>query len=123
MPDLDAQSLADHAVMLGLVSRADARQAVAESEDGSIDGVSRSFLRKGLLTSWQLERLKKDDPSGFFYGGCKVLFHLAEGTFARVYRGVKVDTGNAVGHQGAAATGSSPIPRPSSGFRRKPRPA
>jgi eukaryotic-like serine/threonine-protein kinase len=96
MPDLDAQSLADHTVMLGLVSRPDARQAVAEAEDGSIESVGRSFLRKGLLTSWQLDRLKKDDPSGFFYGGCKVLFHLAEGTFARVYRGVKVDTGNAV---------------------------
>jgi CheY-like chemotaxis protein/tRNA A-37 threonylcarbamoyl transferase component Bud32 len=91
MPDLDAQSLADQAVMLGLVSRPDARLAVADAEDGSLDAIGRSFLRKGLLTSWQLERLKKGDPSGFFYGGCKVLFHLAEGTFARVYRGVKDD--------------------------------
>lgn len=96
MPDLDAQSLADQAVMLGLVARPDARQAVADAEDGSYDAVARSFLRKGLLTSWQLDRLQKGDPVGFFYGGCKVLFHLAEGTFARVYRGVKVDTGSPV---------------------------
>src|SRR5207248_1973311 len=74
----------------------DARQAVAESEDGSLDAICRSFLRKGLLTSWQVDRLKKGDPSGFFYGGCKVLFHLAEGTFARVYRGVKPETGSPV---------------------------
>ena len=96
MPDLDAQSLADHAVMLGLVSRPDARHALADADDGTMVGVSRSFLRKGLLTSWQLERLKKNDPTGFFYGGCKILFHLAEGTFARVYRGVRQETGDAV---------------------------
>ena len=96
MPDLDAQSLADHAAMIGLVTRAAAREAMADSENGSIEAVSRSFLRKGLLTSWQIERLKKSDPSGFFYGGYKVLFHLAEGTFARVYRGVKPEDGSAV---------------------------
>jgi eukaryotic-like serine/threonine-protein kinase len=96
MPDLDAQSLADHAAMLGLVTRAQAREAVSDADGGTLDSVSRSFLRKGMLTSWQLDRLAKNDPSGFFYGGCKVLFHLAEGTFARVYRGVKQDTGKPV---------------------------
>ncbi len=96
MPDLDAQSLADHAAMIGLVTRAEAREATADAENGSIEEVSRSFLRKGLLTSWQIDRLKKSDPSGFFYGGCKVLFHLAEGTFARVYRGVKPEDRSAV---------------------------
>lgn len=82
--------------MIGLVTRAEAREAVADAENGTLEAVSRSFLRKGLLTSWQLDRLQKGDPSGFFYGGCKVLFHLAEGTFARVYRGEKQDTRKAV---------------------------
>ena len=50
------------------------------------------LLRKGALTSWQIDRLKKGDPSGFFYGDSKVLFHLAEGTFARVYRGEHTTT-------------------------------
>src|SRR3954468_5460601 len=92
MPELDAQSLADHAVMIGLVTRPQAREALTTAEDGSYEAVVRSFLRKELLTSWQVERLHKGDPSGFFYGGCKVLFHLAEGTFARVYRGERPDT-------------------------------
>jgi tRNA A-37 threonylcarbamoyl transferase component Bud32/CheY-like chemotaxis protein len=96
MPEIDAQSLADQAVLLGLVSRPDARLAVTDAEDGSVVAVTRSFLRKGLLTSWQLDRLQKGDPTGFFFGGCKVLFHLAEGTFARVYRGVKPETGTPV---------------------------
>jgi eukaryotic-like serine/threonine-protein kinase len=96
MSDIDAQTLADQAAMLGLVTRPQAREAVINAEDGSVDALVRSFLRKGLLTSWQVERLKKGDPTGFFFGGCKVLFHLAEGTFARVYRGAKPETGTAV---------------------------
>ena len=96
MLELDAQSLADHAAMIGLVTRAEAREAMSDAENGSIDAASRSFLRKGLLTSWQIDRLKKADSAGFFYGGYKVLFHLAEGTFARVYRGVKPESGSPV---------------------------
>jgi serine/threonine protein kinase len=38
----------------------------------------------------------KGDPTGFFFGNNKVLFHIAEGTFARVYRGQRQDTGQAV---------------------------
>ncbi len=89
----DAADLLDHAVLLGLINRQQAREAQSEAEDREIDSISRVLLRKGLLTSWQLERVKKGDTTGFFFGGCKVLFHLAEGTFARVYRGTRGDTG------------------------------
>src|SRR6516162_8294704 len=93
MAPYDGPSLLDHAVLLGLMNRFQAREIQAEAEDREIDSVSRVLLRKGLLTSWQLERVKKGDNTGFFYGGCKVLFHLAEGTFARVYRGMKSESG------------------------------
>ena len=92
MPDLDAEMLVDQAVMLSLFSREQLREARAEAEDVSADAVLRMLLRKGSLTSWQIERLKKGDPSGFFYGDAKALFHLAEGTFARVYRGEHTTT-------------------------------
>src|SRR5262249_55533198 len=69
------------------------REARAEAEDGSGEALFRILMRKGWLTSWQLERLKKGDPSSFFFGNYRVLFHLAEGTFARVYRGQHNDTG------------------------------
>lgn len=87
MVELDAHGLADQAVLIGLVTREQVREALSEAEDGTAQALSRTLLRKGYLTSWQLERLQKSDPSGFFYGGCKILFHIAEGTFARVYRG------------------------------------
>ncbi len=87
MPELDADMIVDQVTMIGLVTREQLRDATADAEDGSPDAVLRMLLRKGLITSWQVNRLKKGDPSGFFYGDSKVLFHLAEGTFARVYRG------------------------------------
>jgi eukaryotic-like serine/threonine-protein kinase len=92
MPDIDAEMMVDQVVMLGLVSREQLREAKADAEDGSPDTTLRMLLRKGALTSWQIDRLKKADPSGFFYGDSKVLFHLAEGTFARVYRGEHTTT-------------------------------
>src|SRR5262245_2505068 len=96
MAPLDAATLLDHAILLGLLSRDQAREAKADAEDRELDTICRVLLRKGMLTSWQLERVKKGDSIGFFYGGCKVLFHLAEGTFARVYRGMRAESGEPV---------------------------
>jgi serine/threonine protein kinase len=96
MPEYDPELLVDQVKMLGLVSREQLREAMADVEDAHPDTLLRMFLRKGSLTSWQIERLKKGDPSGLFYGESKTLFHLAEGTFARVYRGVHVPTNRPV---------------------------
>ena len=90
MNEIDAQTLLEQATLIGLITRAQAAQAREDASDGSFEAVSRELIRKGLLTAWQLEKLKKGDADGFFYGGCKVLFHIAEGTFARVYRGRKI---------------------------------
>jgi len=90
MTEIDAATLLDQAALIGLITRSQAKQAQADAKDGSVEAVSRELIRKDLLTAWQLEKLKKGDPGGFFFGGCKVLFHIAEGTFARVYRGRKI---------------------------------
>jgi tRNA A-37 threonylcarbamoyl transferase component Bud32/CheY-like chemotaxis protein len=90
MAELDAQSFAEQAILIGLVTREQIREAHEEAEDGTLEALVRVLVRKGWLTGWQRDRLMKGDPSGFFFGGAKVLFHIAEGTFARVYRGVKM---------------------------------
>jgi serine/threonine protein kinase len=93
MPEIDLESLVDQLTLIGLISRDQYREARLEAEDGSGEALLQTLMRKGWLTSWQVERLKKGDPSSFFFGPYRALFHLAEGTFARVYRGCHNETG------------------------------
>jgi tRNA A-37 threonylcarbamoyl transferase component Bud32/CheY-like chemotaxis protein len=90
MAEVDAESFAEQAILIGLTTREQMREAREDAEDGSLESLSRVLVRKGYLTSWQKDRLLKGDPTGFFFGGCKVMFHIAEGTFARVYRGARI---------------------------------
>jgi len=96
MADFEAEMLAEQATLLGLISREHMREARQEAKDGSLAALASVLTRKQLLTSWQIERLVKGQATGFFFGGHEVLFHLAEGTFARVYRGRKVNTNDPV---------------------------
>ncbi len=96
MAEFDAEMLADQAVMIGLLTRGQIREAEAEAENGSQESLTRVLLRKGMITSWQRDKLLKGDVQGFFYGPYKVLFHIAEGTFARVYRGQRSEGGKPI---------------------------
>lgn len=96
MADIDAEMLADQAVLIGILSRDQLQEAREEAEDGSVESLTRVLTRKGFLTSWQIERLCKGDPTGFIFGDSVVLFHIAEGTFARVYRGRRTHGGQPV---------------------------
>jgi len=93
MTELDIDTLVDQLTLIGLINREQYREARANAADGSAEAFIRVLMRRGWLTSWQLERLKKGDSSNFFFGNYRTLFHLAEGTFARVYRGEHADSG------------------------------
>lgn len=96
MVEIDPQALLDQATLLGLMTRDQARLAREDATDGGFEALKRVVTRKQYLTSWQIDRLAKGESGGFFYGGCKILFHIAEGTFARVYRGRRVHGEQAV---------------------------
>ncbi|MEW4569136.1 protein kinase [Tautonia sp. JC769] len=96
MSDFDSEMLLERATLLGLISRDQANEARIDAQDGSVESIRRALMRKQFLTSWQADKLLKGEASGFFYGGHEVLFHLAEGTFARVYRGRKQGSGEPV---------------------------
>ena len=96
MANYDTEELADQMIRLSLISTSQMREAKEEATDWSVDGMTRTLMRKGWLTIWQRDKLLKGDFSGFFYGPAKVLFHIAEGTFARVYRGERTESGEAV---------------------------
>ena len=96
MTEIDAQTFLEQATLVGLITRDQAMEARADAADGSVHAVARALLRRDILTAWQVEKLKKGDVTGFHFGGCKVLFHIAEGTFARVYRGRRIDGNQSV---------------------------
>ncbi|QDV32759.1 serine/threonine protein kinase [Tautonia plasticadhaerens] len=96
MSDFDAEMLLERATLLGLISRDQANEARTDARDGTVDSIRSSLTRKQFLTSWQVGKLLKGEAAGFFFGGHEVLFHLAEGTFARVYRGRKQGSGEPV---------------------------
>ncbi len=54
------------------------------------------LLRRELLTNFQIERVLRGERSGYYYGPYKVLYLVASGTFARVYRSVDPENGRVV---------------------------
>lgn len=90
-----AEQFAELAHDLGLIDRR--RLELGWSELGTrevpLEDYISFLLRKELLTQLQVERLRKGERRGYFYGKYKVLYFLGKGSFARVYRAVNVDNG------------------------------
>src|SRR5690606_35238073 len=53
--------------------------------------------RKHLLTTFQVDRIRKGDIENLVLGGYKLLYRNASGSFARVYRACSVVDGRMVG--------------------------
>lgn len=90
-----AEQLAQAAVDVDILDQRELQAAWSElgGRTASVEEFSQILMRKGLLTSYQLERLKAGLKSGYFYGDYKVLYGVGSGTFARVFRAVNIKTG------------------------------
>lgn len=53
--------------------------------------------RRQLLTNFQIERIRKGEVTGLVLGGCKLQYRNASGSFARVYRAVRIYNGAMIG--------------------------
>lgn len=95
MSSFTPASLSQRIVQLGLLEPIQVEQAWSEvgRVDGTCDDLLRVLQRKQLLTNLQVDRLLKNEMSGFFYGQYKVLYLIGAGTFARVYRAVHREDG------------------------------
>ncbi len=98
MSEVTAEKRSQRIIDSGLL---DARQLESVwSELGTREVTAEQFasllLRRELLTNFQLDRLKKGDRGGYFYGHYKVLYLTGTGTFARVYRAVDQRSGKVV---------------------------
>jgi CheY-like chemotaxis protein len=88
MANLDAASLAQQAIRLGLITEAQLHEGWEElgRRGGAPEPLLRFLERKGYLTPWQSQKLLKEDVDGYFLGGYRVLYRIASGSFGRVFR-------------------------------------
>jgi CheY-like chemotaxis protein len=96
MPNISpTATIAERAHQVGVITLEQLRECWDElgSRNAAPEELIRVLQRKGYLTPFQIDKLKKGDTSGYFYGGNKVLYKVASGGFARVYRGINVNTG------------------------------
>jgi serine/threonine protein kinase len=97
MANVDATTVAQQAVRLGLVTQEQVQDAWDEIGKGTDpEPLLRLFERKSLLTPWQSQKLLKGDSEGFFLGGYRILYKIASGSFGRVYRADDPRSGNVV---------------------------
>ncbi len=98
MPDLDANTLGQDLIRIGLINDLQLRTALAEVGGPAADGEQLLLYleRKGLITPWQTSKIIKGDREGFILGGCRLLYKIQSGSFGRVFRGVEEGTGRTV---------------------------
>jgi len=95
MQPTTAEEFAHLAQELELVSAADLQTAWAElgGHNVPVEDLGSHLLRREVITGYQLDRLRKGDRRGYFYGSAKILYQVGAGSFARVYRAVNVNDG------------------------------
>ena len=94
MAELTAEEFAQRVQDTGLLDFTDMEAVWSElgTRGLSLDEFISHLMRRELLTNLQIDRLKKGERSGYFYGKYKLLYLVGKGTFARVYRAVHVQT-------------------------------
>ncbi|HUY87166.1 MAG TPA: serine/threonine-protein kinase [Pirellulales bacterium] len=95
MAELTAEQIAQRAFDQDLLNERQLQEIWGDfgRRNVPVDDFVQLLLRRELLTNFQLDRLLKGERAGFFYGDYKVLYMVAGGSFARVYRAVHKDTG------------------------------
>src|SRR5690606_7691702 len=94
MSDLSAEQFAQRAFDMGLINerKLDAVWSEFGTRNVAAIDLRNLMLRKELLTNFQVEKLLRNDRSGYIYGDFKVLYPVGTGTFARVFRAVTLKT-------------------------------
>ena len=68
-----------------------------QTKGPSIDALIGELEQRHYLTPYQASKLKKREADGLRLGAYKLLYRNAAGSFARVFRGCRVDDGRMVG--------------------------
>lgn len=98
MVNLDAATLAQRMLKLGLITEGQLQEAWEEigHRNPEPEVLLRTLERKGYLTPYQSQKLLKGDLDGYFIGGYRILYKIASGSFGRVYRADDLQSGRVV---------------------------
>ncbi len=98
MSELDAASVAQLAIKVGLITPEQLLEAYDEIGEKTTDlhKLLNTLERKEFLTPFQSSKLLKGDLDGYFLGGYRLLYKIASGSFGRVYRAVDPRSGRVV---------------------------
>jgi len=98
MAELTAEQITQQAFNLSLLDDRQLQAVWGElgRRDVPADELIQLLMRRELMTNFQLERMLRGERTGYYYGDYKVLYMVAAGTFARVYRAVHRETGRVV---------------------------
>ena len=98
MATLSPVDIVQNAQRVGIITLEHLRECWEElgSQNAPPGDLFRLLQRKGYLTTFQIDKLKKNETAGYFYSNNKVLYKIASGGFARVYRGISLQTGEPV---------------------------
>ncbi len=96
-----AEQIAQRALDLGLLDEKQLREvwAALGTHNVSPEDFFQMLLRHGLMTNYQIDRLRRGERHGFFFGKnkeYKIQYLIGAGTFARVYRAIHQPTGRVV---------------------------
>jgi serine/threonine protein kinase len=98
METIDSNALTQLMLRLGLVNETQIMEGweAVGYKTPEPEPLLRALERKGFVTPYQSQKLLKGEPGGYFYGGYRVLYKIASGSFGRVYRAEDRHTGRVV---------------------------
>lgn len=83
---------------LTLLSSADLQQSLrALPQSATSADLLQQLEKRQLLTPYQINCLERGETDMLVVGGCKLLYQIAAGSFARVYRACRMETGLPIG--------------------------
>lgn len=90
--------LARQLIQLQLVSAEEMQRCRSQlPRTGSDSDLLKILEQQSLITSYQITKIEKGDAASLIIGGCKLMYQNAAGSFARLYRGARLDNGQMIG--------------------------
>ena len=98
MSDISMESAVNRTLELDLMTAQQVHEIRVVTGNRAITGEEffQTATNRDFLTPYQVERLMREETTGYFYGDYKVLYFVGAGTFGRVFRAAHRITGDVV---------------------------